>query len=225
MVITGLGIVWFAVRFGKRRTCTFARVAEQLGLSFTQAIPLSSYANRPSEAWITAPIFRTGGTIVNMMSGRVDNREIRIFEYPDPNWSGESPHSFTAAAFFQTPALPRFTLRPRSIKDKILSRFKPRGLLFKMHSRFSKRYALIAQDNTAIRQLFHENILGVFETISPPWSIECVGEWAVIYHQPSFSVIGEQSGRVGAEELPQFIDDTKKVVQLLRTPQTTVQII
>ena len=77
-------------------------------------------------------------------------------------------------------ALPRFVLRPESMADRLIDRFKGVDIDFESHPRFSQAYQLEAEDEAAVRAFFSDTLLNYFEE-NTGFSLESVGNDVLVY--------------------------------------------
>jgi hypothetical protein len=160
IIVVFVAPVFLMVRYEKKRTSQLAGIASDLKLSF----------NFQESIWegISFGIFNYGG-VQNMMHGEVDNAEFAIFDHKyKTSGSGDNPGSTykqTAIYFKSTNLkLPRFTLSPEDLWDKIGSAFGNQDIDFPTHPDFSKRFLLRGEDETKIRALFTDKLLNFFNS-------------------------------------------------------------
>lgn len=104
-------------------------------------------------------------------------------------------HRQTVAVFSlgPRPVLPPFELRPENVFHKIGAAFGYQDIDFAMYPGFSKHYLVRGPDEQAIRDAFDESLITAVEN-TPGISIECDGEWLVIYRagkRPDVSQLAE----------------------------------
>ena len=150
------------LRYDKKRTNQLARIASDLKLSFNPECRKTIFES------ISFGIFNYG-RVYNMMHGEVDNAEFAIFDHKyKTSGSGDNPGSTyeqTAIYFKSTNLkLPRFTLSPEDLWDKIGSAFGNQDIDFPTHPDFSKRFLLRGEDETKIRALFTDKLLNFFNS-------------------------------------------------------------
>jgi hypothetical protein len=145
------------VRYEEKRTNQLARFASDLKLSFNPECRKTIFES------ISFGIFNYG-RVYNMMHGEVDNAEFAIFDHKyKTRGSGDNPGSTyeqTAIYFKSTNLkLPRFTLSPENLWNKIGSAFGNQDIDFPTHPDFSKRFLLRGEDETKIRAIFSDKLL------------------------------------------------------------------
>ena len=154
--------VFFMLRLKKKRTKQLSGISSDLKLSFYPDGKDSIFES------ISFGIFDYGN-VSNMMHGEVDNAEFAIFDHKyKTSGSGDNPGSTykqTAIYFKSTNLkLPRFTLSPEDLWDKIGSAFGNQDIDFPTHPDFSKRFLLRGEDETKIRALFTDKLLNFFNS-------------------------------------------------------------
>ena len=154
--------VFFMLRLKKKRTKQLSEISSDLKLSFHPDGKDSIFES------ISFGIFDYGN-VSNMMHGEVSNAEFAIFDHKyKTSGSGDNPGSTyeqTAIYFKSTNLkLPRFTLSPEDLWDKIGSAFGNQDIDFPTHPDFSKRFLLRGEDETKIRALFTDKLLNFFNS-------------------------------------------------------------
>jgi len=186
--------VFLMVRYEKKRTNQLARIASDLKLSFNPECRKTIFES------ISFGIFNYG-RVYNMMHGKVDNVEFAIFDHDyKTSGSGDNPggtYKQTAIYFKSTNLnLPRFTLSPEDLWDKIGSVFGNQDIDFPTHPDFSKRFLLRGEDETKIRAIFTDKLLNFFNS-QKKITVEGGGDQLVLYRDEK---------RIGPEEWQKFID-------------------
>ena len=198
LVVGGVGILFayliFNDRLEKKRTKQLAGIASDLKLSF----------NFQESIWesISFGLFDYG-CARNMMHGEVGNAEVAIFDhlYVEASRSTASSHASgrtykqTAIYFKSTNLkLPRFTLSPEDLWDKIGSAFGNQDIDFPTHPDFSKRFLLRGEDETKIRALFTDKLLNFFNS-QQNITVEGGGNQLILYRDEK---------RIGPPILPDY---------------------
>ena len=180
------------LRYDKKRTNQLARIASHLKLSFNPECRRTIFES------ISFGIFNYG-RVYNMMHGEVDNAEFAIFDHKyKTSGSGDNPGSTyeqTAIYFKSTNLkLPRFTLSPEDLWDKIGSAFGNQDIDFPTHPDFSKRFLLRGEDETKIRALFTDKLLNFFNS-QQNITVEGGGNQLILYRDEK---------RIGPPILPDY---------------------
>jgi hypothetical protein len=177
-----LAVVWLIVaRFWrKRRTEAMQRVAGELGLTFA-AIGSEQFVT--SLGW--SELFSRGRAkkVSNLSSGSSDGREVAVFDYQFITGHGKSTQTWRSTVVslrFDGHGLPRFSLRPEGVWDKVKSWFGGADINFDTHPQFSRSYVLRGENESAIRALFTNAVLEFYEQ-NPGVNTEALGNSFLFY--------------------------------------------
>jgi hypothetical protein len=147
----------------RRRTEAMKRAAAELGL-----ILLPKGDGEVLKDLATYHLFSQGEQrrIANMLWGKADGLEIKIFDYDYSIGSEESRETPTQTViYFRSPELdlPAFSLRPKSVFHRIATFFGYQDIVFATRPAFSKAYLLRGKDEAAVRKLFDDTVVSHFE--------------------------------------------------------------
>ena len=147
----------------KKRTEAFQRVADDLGLTFS---PQGDVVLVDQLGW--CDLFSRGRnkTMLNLMRGSNEEREIAVFDYQYVTGHGKSKRtvcSTVACLRFDGPPLPGFTLRPEGTWDKISHWFGGADIDFDTHPKFSRSFVLRGENEAAVRNSFTAPVLEYYE--------------------------------------------------------------
>jgi len=197
MIAAAVGIILIVQHFEKKRTEALQPIAE--GMNFT-------FVAKPDQSMVGAlgafHLFSQGHgkKASNLMEGRSQDIDLRIFDYTYTIGGGKNSQTFRqTVALFESPELrlPSFALRPESFFHKIGSAFGFKDINFDEHPEFSKKYLLKGADEDAIRALFDDEIMGHYEAHAG-LSTEGAGQVLLYYRL---------SKRPKPEEIAQFMAD------------------
>ena len=174
ILLLGLGVVWLD-RADRKKREELQRIAAALGMSFDSRIDLSN------RAFFQFPLFQAGRdpSTKDVLHGTSGGHEVFLFTYRHEIGRAENAGrvSQTVAAFrVEGRRLPHFTMKPQPFS----SLFRPRGMNFDSHKRFSNGCLLQGDDERAIRSMFDAPLLKFFSRESG-WWVEGGDEWLVIY--------------------------------------------
>ena len=188
----------FVIRLGREHTRKMELAAARLGLRFQKKdpdLPLRALS-RLRKGWGWSPRMR------NVAKGEVDGCKVILLEYTyAEGWGAETASINQTVGVFRVVGLnfPAFSLEARPAKRK--------SFKFDSHPQFSMNYRLTGADEIAIRQLFGSEVLEFFQHARGE-SVECDGEWMIIY----------RSGhRVGPDELKGFLGETIRTLDVFRS--------
>ena len=211
VVVSGLLLLgaffYFCARWvAKKRTERFQQVAEELGLPFfpkgdESLVDLLDHLHLFSQG--------RAKKIANMLHGETDDVELAIFDYRYTVGRGKNSRTykqsviyFRSAAF----ALPQFDLRPEGLLHKIGGAFGYQDIDFDTHPGFSGSYLLRGEDETAIRDLFTDDLLAFFES-QKKISVEGGGDQLVFYRAGK---------RIKPDEVGEFTQEGFRILHLFR---------
>jgi hypothetical protein len=147
----------------RRRNEAMKRAAEELGF-----ILLPKGDGEVLKDLSTYHLFSQGEQrrIANMMWGKADGLEVKVFDYDYSIGSEESRESTgQTVIYFRSPELdlPAFSLRPKSIVHRIAKLFGYQDIVIATRPAFSKAYLLRGKDEAAVRKLFDDTVVSHFE--------------------------------------------------------------
>jgi hypothetical protein len=204
-----MGALWyFAHKAEKQRTEAWRQEAERMGFEFAAAPGLSILGRFPG-----FQLFAHGDSkaVKNLLRGQASGLEVTVFDYSYVTGSGKSRHTWSQTVItfeFAEPNLPKFSLRPESVWDKIGEWFGYRDIDFDSHPRFSKSYVLRSEDDEGVRQYFAPHVLEYYEE-SPGVCTEASGGRLVYYRV---------STKIAPTEVRTFMDEGFRVLALFRPP-------
>lgn len=199
ILLLGLGAVWNLVTRPKKQE-ELRRIAATLGMSFDSMMDLSG------RAFFQFPLFQKGRELSteDVLHGTTGGHEVLFFTYEYQIGEGEGtrwPTSQTVAAFrVEGRRLPHFRMKPQPFS----SLFRPRGMNFDSHKRFSNGCLLQGDDERAIRSMFDAPLLELFSRESG-WCVEGGDEWLVIY---------KHGHRVARKSLPDHMTRMSEIARL-----------
>jgi hypothetical protein len=88
----------------------------------------------------------------------------------------------TVTLFKAQQNLPSFVLRPESVADKLMDRFRGADIDFDSHPGFSESYQLESQDEAAVRAFFDHDLLNYFEE-NAGYTLESNGSDVLIFRE------------------------------------------
>lgn len=158
-----IAVVLLGRYFERRRTAGLAAVAGQLGFAFSADEDESLIGQMDG-----LPLAEGGRdkTARNIMSGQVDETEILIFDYSYVTGSGKHRHTTAQSVMFlRWPGseLPRFSLQPEGMFHKLSELLGYNDIDFDSHPQFSKRYLLRGANAAAVREMFTDEVLAIYE--------------------------------------------------------------
>jgi hypothetical protein len=143
----------------------------------------------------------------NLMQGVANGLEISIFDYQFVVGHGKNRQIFLQSVFCAQRDgmdLPGFTMRPETFWHKIGSLFGNDDIDFESHPDFSKAYMLRGPIETAIRDLFTDDVLSYFES-KKGLSVEGHRDTLLYY----------KSSRLQPEEARAFMSEGFEVLNVL----------
>ena len=210
LVITGTLLVAASVflwmrRREQERTEAMRRFARTRGFEFRETV------DRPGpDTWL----FKRGRRrrVRNVLTRSEPDGELTLLDYRYHEHHGNHSHrEQQTVVMFRRPGrpLPAFELRPENLFHKVAAVFGFRDIDFENRPDFSGKYLLRGPDERAVRELFGPSVLGLFEK-NPGWSAESDGEVLVVYR-------GGKTAK--PDDLPEFLEDTKRVFTTLTSPR------
>jgi hypothetical protein len=152
--------IWY---FNRKRAKTLRLVAESLNFTFSEK------GDKPLMDSLSGfDLFSRGygRRISNVLSGKFNLLPVTVMGYQYTMGGGISTSILHQTVLFiesEKLNLPRFTLHPEDIFDKIASAFGKEGLNFETAPLFSKQYLLNGDNETSIRSLFNASVLDYYE--------------------------------------------------------------
>ena len=205
--MTGDEIIWIVVAvliaffihlaiWERRRTRQMELAAARVGLVFQKEDPGLPF-------WEFS-LLSTGWhrRIRNVARGEIGGCEVIVLEYRYKYGWGEATNEASqtiGAVSVAALKLPAFLLSNDASNQ--------RGIDFDSHPQFSKIHNLVGADESAIRKLFDSQVLEFFEH-EPRTSVECDGEWMIIYRH---------GHRVRPGEFEGFVREAMKVLDVFRS--------
>lgn len=184
VVFSGLigGIIYIAVQCAKKRTEAMGLVAASLDMGFD----LKTY--KPFELGLSEMnLFKRGRShkIKNLMRGNFADTNCMLFDYRYTTGSGKNSrtHNQTVVVFkICGTNLPQFTCKPEHFYHKFADMLGYVDINFNQHPNFSKKYRLNGEDESAVRDIFNDEVIEHLEAANEkPWSVDGSGQWLVIY--------------------------------------------
>jgi hypothetical protein len=183
LIAGGIAVVggYYYSRQSKQRAADLKRVAEELGFEFLPEDGGSFLSNLGR-----SPLFSQGmyyKRLSNLMRGQTRHLAVAIFDYQystDSTKTRKTLHHTVAAFQMDRPSLPPFSLRPKSVWDKIGAWMGYKDINFPQAPVFSKNYFLNGSDEMALRNLFTDQILAFFEA-NQGLSVETARDWLLVY--------------------------------------------
>lgn len=155
------------------------------------------------------PLFGRGHSrkVRNLMTGRIGDAEVKLFDYAYTTGGGKNSHTFrqTVALFPATRALPDFVLAPENVLHRIGQLFGYQDIDFEQNADFSSHYLLRGSDETAIRAAFGPDRVA-FLAGDHGWTVEARSGFLGIYRSGK---------RCKPGELPAFLESAQRVWQAL----------
>jgi hypothetical protein len=204
LVLVGGGLVAILVvgaLIERRRTQGLQRAAGELGLSF------AAHANDLLESpFGRFHLFQQGRarTARNVLSGRLHEREVYVFDYDYKTGSGRHTHTHrqtVAAMRLDEFLLPQFELRPENVFHRIGAAFGYQDVDLDGYPEFSSRYLLRGPEADTVRRFF-EGGPAEFLQDRARICIEGGQEWLVIYRA---------GRRTSAADLPRFLEEVFEI--------------
>ena len=184
LVILVVGVLYFT----RSRAFRFRSAAAQLEFIALQGLnPISDEDKKGFNLFSRG----SGGKITNLFGDRVNSPSRLLFDFADN--SGSSPQTIakcqqTVAAFAAPAGIPSFQMiSARALEGAPLS-VGPPPIRFDSHPEFDRRYALRADNETAIRAFFDSPFLDRLTAADPEsgWSVERTGRWLLVYRHNEF---------------------------------------
>ena len=170
--IVGL-VLWLVFRYEKKRTAALEIVANELGLQFSPHKDERLLAKLQQFR-----LFNWGHSrrMKNVMTAVTEHATMTIFDYQFTTGGGNHArtHSHTLVAMEMTALqLPRFSIWPEEWTDKIEAKLGFQDIDFDQHPEFSSKFVLQADDETAVRRYFENQLLDMF-VVRPGVSVDAI---------------------------------------------------
>lgn len=194
------GIIWLVYHFEKKRTEALEAVAREMGLEFS--------ATKDDEVLAKIQVFSLfnkghSRKMKNVMKAKTEIANLTIFDYKYTTGGGKSSHTHQHTVFAMdsdTLSLPRFTLRPEGLFDKIGAAIGFQDIDFDDHPEFSDSFVLKGDNEEAIRRFFDTEMLETF------------AQRKGIYVESAPRVlIYLRGGRKKPEQIQEFMDEANAV--------------
>ncbi len=146
----------------------------------------------------------------NIMIGKKDGINWTIFDYMYTVGYGKSQKTYNqtiGVAKIENLSIPQFSLGPENFFHKIGEKFGMQDIDFPEKPEFSKKFLLKGENENAIRELFTNEPIRMFEQFPRPFMMEGLGNSILIYRSLR---------RIKPEELIQFIDESSGLIKAFR---------
>ena len=146
-----------------------------------------------------------------MLSGTVDNVEVKILDYSYSKHSGsqggQTRSKLQTLVMFQSPDYrwPDLKMMPDSFALKLTKILGVRDIDFDDAPEFSKRYLLNGSDEAAIRRIFRQEVTDAFARRTG-WCVEAHGDVIVFW---------SEGKRVPPNDIRSFLEETIELLQSL----------
>lgn len=172
-------IAW-SIWHEKKRTEALASAAESMGF---QLLPASHSLPSPDVSHFN--LFSRGNSrrVSNMMQAATDELRTSIFDYRYKTGHGKNARTFQQTVVHLESSglhLPSFALRPENLLDKIGGMIGLQDIDFATHPTFSKMFVLKGADESAIRELFGDELLSFLEG-QAGLAVDACGNHLVLY--------------------------------------------
>src|SRR5262245_35684822 len=189
----------------KKRTAALEEMARGLGFEFSAKADVNEL---PACAGLPLFSLGQGHKIQNLMRGASSNIQIAVFDYQYVIGGGKHrtvSQQTVICCQSEALALPVFTLAPKTFLHKVGALFGAREIAVEGHPLFSKSYRLRGDDSEAIRDVFNDGVLELFEQRSG-WCAQ-TNESTIVVYQPS--------KRLSPAEIPELMERGLKVLSLM----------
>ncbi len=154
-------------------------------------------------------IFRTGHSrsARNLLVIPFKGSHLMVFDYKYTVGGGKSSttYNYTLALFKTKDELPDFTLRPENFLDKIGSVLGFKDINFENYPQFSSSYCLKGYREESTRAFFNDSRISFFQN-ELGWHCHAGGRFFCAY---------KKTQRLSPEELPDFIENAKRLLSSL----------
>lgn len=181
----------------RERTEALRRVAETAGLTFEPRGELESLRSRGD-----LQLFAHGHSkrATNVMTGRLDDQEVIVFDYRFTTGSGKHQHTTTETIVMlpgANHALPDLRMAPESPLTKVWEAFGYQDIDIDSSPEFSRQYVLKGANEEAIRTALYPKATSYFGEHAG-WTVEIRSGTIAVYRG---------ARRPKAEDMRPFIDE------------------
>jgi hypothetical protein len=203
-----LGVVFLIVvtrRHERERTEALRRVAETAGLTFEPDGQVEAVRSRADST-----LFERGHSrkVKNLMSGRVGDTDLLVFDYHYTTGHGKNQHT-TAQTVVVLPAakrsLPDLQMAPENAISRIAEKFGYQDIDIESSPEFSRRYIVKGPDEAAIRAALYPSATSYFGG-HEGWTVEVRSGNVAIYRAGK---------RPKADDVPSFIEEAREAARNL----------
>jgi carbonic anhydrase len=192
-------------RMERNRTEALRRVAETAGLAFEPKGNLEALRLLGD-----VQLFGRGHSrrVANLMTGRLDDQQVAVFDYWYTTGSGKSQHTAAQTVVLLPSAknfLPDLQMAPENPITRIAEAFGYQDIDIDSSPEFSRRYIVRGADETAIRAALHPGATSYFAE-HEGWTVEVQSGTVGIYRNDS---------RPKAVDMRTFIEDARAAARSL----------
>jgi hypothetical protein len=104
--------------------------------------------------------------ISNILSGKVNDISVRVFDYQYTTGGGDSSHTWRQTVLVlesEKLRLPDFVLRPEGLLDKIGVVLGYQDIDFDLYPKFSRQYFLRGKDQESVKAFFTDSLIQYYE--------------------------------------------------------------
>jgi hypothetical protein len=203
-----LAVVLFFVLVQRRkereRTEALSRVAETMGLLFEAEGDVGALRARGD-----LQIFGRGRDkqAKNVMSGRVSDEDLLVFDYQYTTGSGKHQHTSreTVVVLPAKRSLPDMQMAPENPFTRLAEHFGYQDIDIESSPEFSRRYIVKGSDEAAIRAALYPSAVSYFAD-HEGWTVEVLSGRVAVYRD---------GRRAKPEDLRTFIEDARAAVRSL----------
>ena len=205
IVVIVVLLVVMTRRRERERTEALQRVAETTGLAFQAKADLDAVRSQGD-----VHLFERGHSkrVMNLMTGRVDDQHVAVFDYRYTVGSGKHQHTETQTVVLlpaAKPSLPDLQMAPENPLIRIAEVFGYQDIDIDSSPEFSRRYIVKGTDEAAIRAALYPRATSYFGE-HEGWTIEARAGTIAIYRARR---------RAKAEDMRAFIADALTAVRNL----------
>lgn len=156
-------IMLISSQYEKKRTAALAHLAVEMSLVFS---PKGEPIVRESLGGFKFMQSGRNQTVSNLISGQTQSVVLSVFDYSYITGSGKNKHTHKhSVVAFDSPQLdlPEFDLIPENLFHKLASKFGYQDIDFDGYPTFNRKYLLRGPDESAVRELFTEDVVQFFE--------------------------------------------------------------
>ena len=183
-ILIMVAVCWYAAKSEKQRIEQCEAVADELGLAFSK----EGFANEGPDL-TGIKLFNRGSSrsFRNTIWGDTDDVDLGIFDYFFNASSGSKNKigCLQTVIYFKSDELhlPQFEMSLEGLIQKLGNSLGSSDINFSSHPEFSGKYQLGGEDETAVRQLFHPEVLEFFESQGRGVSVEASGNRFILYRR------------------------------------------